>query len=134
MSFFYFYAFEVRTPTPFRLHARSGYFCLGFAGEDGTEGGVYNPHSVLTVDRKLSQNNATFSCPQIHFVSSLIEKVEEPETTIIGYGINDCTPRIVEGSKKEVARTLFSDPWDMKIEKEQEMNAERLDYLQERFD
>ena len=110
----FFYAFEPRPP--FNLRARSGYFCLGFAGEDGTEGGAFNPHSILTVNRKLSQHNETFSCPQIHFVSSFVEKVGDSSSSVIGYGINDCTPRIVEVEKKEIARMLFSDPFEMKIE------------------
>lgn len=112
----FFYAFEPRPP--FNILARSGYFCLGFAGDDGTEGGNFNPHSILTFNRRLSQHNETFSCPQISFVSSFIEKVEDPSTTIIGYGLNDCTPRLVEVSKKEISRMVFSDPWEMKIEKE----------------
>jgi len=123
----FFYAFEPRPP--FNLQALSGYFCLGFAGEDGTEGGMFNPHSVLTVNRKLSQNNETFNCPQIHFVSSFIEKVGEPSTTVIGYGINDCTPRIVEVSKREITRLLFSDPWEMNIERSKGMSAESLELL-----
>lgn len=117
----FFYAFEPLPP--FNIRAQSGYFCLGFAGNDGTEGGMFNPHSVLTINRKLSQHNETFACPQIHFVSSFIEKIGDSSTTVIGYGINDCTPRIVEVEKKEIARLLFSDPFEMKIESkdEQEM-------------
>ena len=113
----FFYAFEPRPP--FNLRARSGYFCLGFAGEhDDMERGMFNPHSILTRNRVLSQHNETFDCPQIHFICSFIEKVGDPSTTVIGYGINDCTPRIVEVSKKEISRMLFSDPWEMKIERE----------------
>ena len=123
----FFYAFEPRPP--FNLQALSGYFCLGFAGEDGTEGGMFNSHSILTFNRKLSQNNETFNCPQIHFVSSFIEKVDTPSTTVIGYGINDCTPRIVEVSKREITRLLFSDPWRMKIERSKDMSAESLELL-----
>eukprot|EP00584_Thalassiosira_punctigera_P021091 CAMPEP_0172549560 /NCGR_PEP_ID=MMETSP1067-20121228/18592_1 /TAXON_ID=265564 ORGANISM="Thalassiosira punctigera, Strain Tpunct2005C2" /NCGR_SAMPLE_ID=MMETSP1067 /ASSEMBLY_ACC=CAM_ASM_000444 /LENGTH=841 /DNA_ID=CAMNT_0013336953 /DNA_START=508 /DNA_END=3033 /DNA_ORIENTATION=- len=123
----FFYAFEPRPP--FNLRARSGYFCLGFAGEDEeTEGGMFNPHSILTVNRKLSQHNETFSCGQIHFISSFIEKVRDSSQTVIGYGINDCTPRLVEVSKKEIARLLFSDPWDMKIETSQD--AKTMDALE----
>ncbi|KAL9182590.1 hypothetical protein ACHAXT_013242 [Thalassiosira profunda] len=112
----FFYAFEPRPP--FNLRVRSGYFCLGFAGDHGAEGGMFNSHSILTTNRKLSQHNETFSCPQIHFVSSFVEKVGDTSTAVIGYGINDCTPRIVEVSKKEIARMLFSDPWEMKIDKD----------------
>lgn len=86
----FFYAFEPRPP--FNLVARSGYFCLGFASEDpGDEGGRSNPYSVLTHNRPLSQNNETFSCPQIHYVSTLVEKVDDPSSVVIGYGLNDCT-------------------------------------------
>jgi len=122
----FFYAFEPRPP--FNLRARSGYFCLGFAEEDGTEGGMFNPHSTLTTNRKLSQHNETFSCGQIHFISSFIEKVGDSSQTVVGYGINDCTSRLVEVSKKEIARMLFSDPWDMKIEKSKEMRKKMKPY------
>jgi len=122
----FFYAFEPRPP--FNLRARSGYFCLGFAGDDGTEGGMFNSHSTLTKNRKLSQHNETFSCGQIHFISSFIEKVGDSSQTVVGYGINDCTSRLVEVSKKEIARMLFSDPWDMKIEKSKEMRKNMQPY------
>ena len=81
----FFYAFEPRPP--FNIRARSGYFCLGFAAEDGSEKGPFNHHSALTYNRKLSQHNETFSCPQIHFVSSFVEKAGDPSSTVIGYGI-----------------------------------------------
>lgn len=123
----FFYAFEPQPP--FNLRALSGYFCLGFAGDAGTERGTFNPNSFLTGNRKLSQNNETFRCPQIHFISSFIEKVDEPSTTVIGYGINDCTPRIVEVSKREITRLLFSDPWEMKIERSKDMRTESLETL-----
>ena len=79
------------------------------------------------VNRKLSQNNETFSCTQIHFVSSFIEKIEDPATPLIGYSINDCTPRIVEVSKKEIVRLLFPDPREMKIERLKDTSAASLE-------
>ena len=81
----FFYAFEPRPP--FNIRARSGYFCLGFAAEDGSEKGPFNQHTTLTFNRKLSQHNETFSCPQIHFVSSFVEKAGDPSSTVIGYGL-----------------------------------------------
>ncbi|KAL7532299.1 hypothetical protein ACHAXR_004549 [Thalassiosira sp. AJA248-18] len=112
----FFYAFDPRPP--FKLVARSGYFCLGFASTSKSEeGGVINPHSVLTHNRPLQQNNETFACPQIHYVETIIEKVDDPSSVVIGYGMNDCTARLVEVSKKEIARLLFPDPWDMVLSK-----------------
>ena len=113
----FFYAFDPHPP--FDLRARSGYFCLGFApstvGEN--EGGLFNHHSALTFNRKLEQNNEIFNCPQISFVSTFVEKVGDPSKTVIGYGLNDCTPRLVEVSKKEVSKLLFPDPWEMVLER-----------------
>ncbi|EED89519.1 predicted protein [Thalassiosira pseudonana CCMP1335] len=117
----YFYAFDPQPP--FQVRARSGYFCLGFAptsSVDGelppSEGGVFNPHSVLTRNRMLQQNNITFNCPQMHFVSSFTEKAGDSSSSVIGYGLNDCTPRIVEVEKQEIVRLLFPDPMDMLFE------------------
>ena len=110
----FLYAFEPRPPC--NLRARSGYFCLGFAGEDGTEGWMFNPHSVLTFNRRLSQHNEKFNCPQIHFVNSFVERVRDSAKTVIGCGLNDCTPRLVEVSETEIAKLLFPDPWEMKVE------------------
>ncbi len=116
----FFYAFDPRPP--FQIRARSGYFCLGHAPEtfDDTlpseEGGEFNPHSVLTRNRPLLQYNVTFDCPQMHYISTFIEKAGDPTSTVIGYGLNDCTPRLVEVEKKEITRLLFPDPMDMVLE------------------
>mmetsp|Transcript_24233 Transcript_24233/g.52273 ORF Transcript_24233/g.52273 Transcript_24233/m.52273 type:complete len:719 (-) Transcript_24233:206-2362(-) len=115
-----FYAFDPYPP--FHIRARSGYFCLGHAplanGNElpPTEGGIFNPHSILTRNRNLQQNNITFDCPQMSFVSSYIEKVGDASKTIIGYGLNDCTGRLVEVEKREIARLLYPDPMDMIFE------------------
>jgi len=111
----FFYAFDPRPP--FNLLVRSGYFCLGHASstDSAQEGGTLNPRSILTQNRPLRQNNETFACPQIHYVETIIEKVGDPERVVIGYGINDCTARLVEVEKGEIARLLFPDPTDMAI-------------------
>lgn len=124
----FFYAFEPRPP--FNLVARSGFFCLGFASPK--DGGLPNPHSALTHQRTLRQHNETFGCPKTHFVSSMssafgcysinsthcswqqvstiVEKVGDPSSTVIGYGINDCTARLVEVKKEEILKLLFPRP------------------------
>ena len=115
-----FYAFDPYPP--FQVRARSGYFCLGHAplatGNElpSTEGGIFNPHSILTRNRMLQQNNVTFDCPQMSFISSFIEKVGDSSSTVIGYGLNDCTGRLVEVEKKEIVRLLYPDPMDMIFE------------------
>ena len=116
-----FYAFE---PTPpFHIRARSGYFCLGHAPlstQDNElpsgESGISNAHSILTRNRMLQQNNVIFDCPQMSFISSFIEKVGDSSKTIIGYGLNDCTGRLVEVDKREIVRLLFPDPMEMIFE------------------
>jgi hypothetical protein len=107
----FLYAFEPLPP--FNIRAQSGYFCLGYAAEDE---GMVNPNSVLTFNRKLSQHNDTFNCPQIHFSSTLVEKVGDPSKAVIGYGLNDCTSRLVEVSKQEIASLLFPDPLKMNLQ------------------
>ena len=118
-----FYAFDAHPP--FTVRARSGYFCLGHApplpsGGGGelppTEGGVFSPYSALTRNRNLRQNNVTFDCPQISFVSSFIEKAGDTSRTIVGYGLNDCTGRLVEVRKSEIVRLLYPDPMEMLFE------------------
>ena len=120
-----FYAFD--PAPPFHIRARSGYFCLGHAPlstqEDNDnnqlppgENGVFNPHSILTRNRMLLQNNVVFDCPQMSFISTFIEKVGDSSKTVIGYGLNDCTGRLVEVEKGEIVRLLFPDPMDLIFE------------------
>ena len=56
------------------------------------------------------------SIPQYHFVSTFAEKDDAPDKTVVGYGLNDCTPRLVEVDKAEVVRLLFPNPLDMVLE------------------
>ena len=74
---------------------------------------MINPRSILTHNRPLQQNNETFACPQIHYIETIIEKADDPNSIVIGYGMNDCTARLVEVEKKEIARLLFPDPMEM---------------------
>jgi len=107
----FLYAFEPMVP--FNLRAQSGYFCLGYADKNE---GMVNPNSVLTKNRKLRQHNEAFECPQISFVSTLVEKVGDPSKVVIGYGLNDCTARLVDVSKQEIASLLFPDPLKMNLQ------------------
>jgi hypothetical protein len=129
-----FYAFD--TYPPFTVRVKSGYFCLGHdlfntttTTTTSNDEGDYNPYSTLTRNRPLRQNNITFDCPQISFISSFIEKKKEmnddddtllssskSSSTIIGYGLNDCTGRLVEVKKSEIMRLLYPDPMDMLFE------------------
>ena len=72
----FFYAFEPRPP--FNLRGRSGYFCLGFAGERRGWYRGWGIQPTFDIDNQ-SQIIATqwnvLVCPQIHFVSSFDEKV-----------------------------------------------------------
>ena len=42
-------------------------------GEDGTEGGAFNPHLILTTNRKLLQHNEMFSC--VHRFTLLVHSM-----------------------------------------------------------
>ncbi len=115
-----FYAFDPYPP--FEIRARSGYFCLGHAPMIGdkvspTEGGNFNQHSILTRNRNLSQNFENFDCPQMSFINSFIEKADDSSKTVIGYGLNDCTGRLVEVDKKDIVMLLYPEPLEMLFEK-----------------
>jgi len=99
-----FYAFEPRPPH--RIVAGSGYFCLGFPSshEENKSG---NPYGALLQKNRMTMNDAKFNCPQIHFVSGIAEKVGDEGRALIAYGVNDCASRIVEVSKRDIARLLL---------------------------
>ena len=100
----FFYAFD---PTPpYRIVARSGLFCLPFASQSEQE--EVNAYHALTRVRPLTLKQHAFECPQISFVSSIIDHGTDPENKVIlSYGINDCTPRMVVMEKQEIVRFLF---------------------------
>ena len=102
------YAFE-RT-SPYRLVARSGYFCLGFPTEDECNDN-HPPLVRATAWRKLALGaNATFDCPRIHFISGMVLDVENPSHVLVAYGVNDCLSRIVRVRLSELQRLLFVGP------------------------
>ena len=48
-------------------------------------------------------------------METIIDKVDDSSTVVIGYGLNDCTARLVEVAKNDIARLLFPDPLEMVI-------------------
>ena len=101
------YAFS--TDEPYQLLARSGLFCLGFSDKTdvATIIGAAENYDNLTKTKKLELNGRSFDCPNIHFVDSLISKATDDSRAIISYGVNDCLPRFIEVSKKDLVRHLF---------------------------
>ena len=96
-----FYAFE--SHPPYNLMAQSGWFCLGFSK---------NPLLLhrITAWRKLVLGGRTYDCPRIHFVSGMTIKVNDPDSVILAYGINDCYSRFVEIRLSDISDLLFIGP------------------------
>lgn len=118
-----FVAYE--TTVPFEIVAISGWFCLGFASEEENRGGgngenndsrhnsKLNSKSTLASfninnNTKLDLFNTTYNCPIIHFASGFSEVVGNSSQAIIGYGINDCHPRMFKVEKEEIIRLLLN--------------------------
>jgi hypothetical protein len=77
-------------------------FCFGFGHVD--EGGHRYRH--LTRINKLQIENKIYECPRINFVVGLTKKSKD--RAIISFGINDCSPRMVDVEKRELAIHTFS--------------------------
>lgn len=93
------YAFE---PTPpFNIVARSGLFCLGFAnaGAEATDSENEQLHGSAN-EYKLTIEEQVYDCPRIHFITGITEKIDDKETVIVSYGVNDCYPRMMEVKKE----------------------------------
>jgi hypothetical protein len=86
---------------PFQLLAQSSMFCFGFGHVD--EGGDRYRH-IMRIN-KLQIKNKIYECPQINFVVMLTET--RKDRAIISFGINDCSPRMVEVEKRELAIHTF---------------------------
>jgi len=93
---------------PYHIVARSGLLCLGHP--QFQEHGISSPAHAFW---NSSQHTAPmmlgvqFDCPKIHFVLSILDKVDDPSTVIISYGVSDCLSRMVEMSKHDIASILF---------------------------
>lgn len=100
MFFSSLYAME--STYPYSVVARSGRFCLGHATEAEVDTNPFARSNLtpLRIDRE-------YDCPRIHFVSGMSEVVDDPSSAIIGYGINDCVPRLVKVKKSDLVEMLF---------------------------
>ena len=104
------YAFS--TVEPYELVARSGLFCFGFPDDQDAKShdvGVGNEYNELTKGKRLELYGTTYNCPNIHFAVSIIEKEGDKNKLIVSYGVNDCVPRFLQISKRDVmVHLLFS--------------------------
>lgn len=104
------YAFSIEEP--YDIIARSGLFCFGFPDlkKDaiGRSVGVGNEYNKLTKVKKLELIGKTYNCPNIHFVDSIIDKAGDDSRVVVSLGVNDCVPRFVELSKRDIITHLFS--------------------------
>ncbi len=104
-----FYSFE--SHPPYNLIAQSGWFCLGFSNDPNDD---HDTTTVLlhriTAWRKLVLGGRTYDCPRIHFVSGMTIKVNDPDSVILAYGINDCYSRFVEIRLSDISELLFIGP------------------------
>ena len=96
-----FYAFEPQLP--YRVVALSGGFCMPFPTEDEF---AENYNNKL-VKKRPYQLGSKIGCPYITFLSGITDKANDPSKVLISYGLNDCTNRIAEVSKKEIIQILF---------------------------
>ena len=55
---------------------------------------------------RLDLFNRTYACPGIHFASGFAEAADDRSRAVIGYGVNDCHPRMFFVEKEEIARLL----------------------------
>jgi hypothetical protein len=87
---------------PFQLLARSSMFCFGFGTLEEGDDHYLN----VTRNNKLRIDNKIYECPRINFVVGLTESSKD--RAIISFGINDCSPRMIEVEKRELAIHTFS--------------------------
>eukprot|EP00555_Chaetoceros_dichaeta_P000602 CAMPEP_0198277614 /NCGR_PEP_ID=MMETSP1447-20131203/65941_1 /TAXON_ID=420782 /ORGANISM="Chaetoceros dichaeta, Strain CCMP1751" /LENGTH=394 /DNA_ID=CAMNT_0043972645 /DNA_START=655 /DNA_END=1840 /DNA_ORIENTATION=+ len=101
-----FIAYDIKPP--FDIVARSGLFCLGFANEDEGRSEINGSFFAgRNTQHRLELFNETFNCPQIHFPSAFTEVVGDQSKAIIGYGINDCHPRMMIVEKEDITSRLL---------------------------
>lgn len=85
---------------PFELVARSGLFCFG-------SGNMPQPFRGLTDVQQMKLRRVEYDCPNFHYISGMTASISE-DTVLIAYGVVDCTSRVVEVSKEEIANVLFT--------------------------
>ena len=102
-----FYAFE-STP-PYKTVARTGRFCFGLPNATEIEqAGHLFQHPNTPPTKILAFAGVSYNCPQIQFISGMVDKVGDPSRVIISYGVNDGISRVVEVEKAYIAKMLFT--------------------------
>lgn len=116
-------AFEPQAP--YRIVARSGMFCLGYPTTRellvDTEGRSLTNATTPTSSSffhplandpliPLTFAGETFKCPRIHFIMGLVEKVGDPSSALLSYGVSDCLSRVIEVAKDEIQTVIWPDP------------------------
>ncbi len=100
-----FVAYDIEYP--FDIVAVSGWFCLGFPS-DPVE--LSHPQRSTLAGKNLEFQldifDDLYDCPIIHFASGFSEVVGNSSRAIIGYGVNDCHPRMFVLDKDEIVRML----------------------------
>jgi len=109
-----FYAFE--QSAPYRTVAMSGHFCLPnnpditntTSSESSKNATTTHPYANFPVGGNFLQlGKTTYNCPAVHFISGMVEKVDDPSMLIIAYGASDCTSRFIRVRKSDVTAMLF---------------------------
>ena len=102
----FLYALNPYEPPMYPLVARSGYFCLPLADMAHEE--MTNARILWTRQRTLNLKQYHFAnCPEISFVSGIVQHATNDHQVIVSYGINDCTSRMIVIDKEELYRLLF---------------------------
>jgi len=91
-----------QSTAPFDIVARSGHFCLGYGHIKSANNSLAGFNSHIHLDLF----NHTYDCPPIHFASTFSEFVGDSSKAILGYGVNDCYPRLMVVSKHDIVKIL----------------------------
>jgi hypothetical protein len=104
----YFSSFYAMQPSsPYNVVARTGRFCLGFPSHEEMQASGHPYRQLAAFPAVIG--GITYKCPRIHYVTGIVDKVDDPSKLIVSYGINDCFSRFVVVEKADVVRMLFPD-------------------------
>ena len=95
--------FAMEASKPYTIISRSGAFCFGYSNPEEVKDTVlWNEQSI-----PMTMGNATFRCPKIHFVMSMVDNVANNSQVIISYGVSDCTSRFIMVNKVDIQAMLW---------------------------
>ena len=101
MYFSRFFAMETRKP--YTIVARTGAFCFGYSDAEEVEGTLlWGARSI-----PMLMADASFRCPKIHFVMSIVDDFVNNGQVIISYGVSDCTSRFIVVEKRDIQIMLW---------------------------